>query len=119
MFHSCIVSLDKSVFDGLDTFPRRHIGPEDHELPQMLKVVGVNSLQDLVNKTVPPSIHVKNPTRLGQGITETQVLVKLKELGSQNKILKSYIGLGYANSITPPVILRNVIENPQWYTQVS
>ena len=108
----------RTIFDSLDTFPRRHIGPEPIEIEQMCQAVGTASLQDLVNKTVPPAIHVQKPTRLGAGITETEVLARLRELGSENKIYKSYLGMGYAGSLTPLVILRNVMENPGWYTQV-
>lgn len=112
-------SATPSIFDALDTFPRRHIGPEEPEIVKMCSTVGVTHLQDLVNKTVPLDIHVKNPTRLGPGISETEVLDRIREIGKMNKTFKSYLGMGYANTLTPAVILRNLMENPGWYTQYT
>ncbi|KAJ3364898.1 hypothetical protein HDU91_002385 [Kappamyces sp. JEL0680] len=85
----------------------------------MCRVVGVDGLEDLVNKTIPTSIHIKAPTRLGKALTESETLQRIKEIASKNKVFKSYLGMGYYASITPPVILRNVMENPGWYTQYT
>ncbi|KAI8906816.1 glycine cleavage system P-protein-domain-containing protein [Gorgonomyces haynaldii] len=85
----------------------------------MCKQVGVKNLDELVGKTVPASIRLEKPTQLGQPMTESEVLVRIKEIASQNKIFKTYIGLGYTGTITPPVILRNIMENPGWYTQYT
>lgn len=85
----------------------------------MCKKVNVKDLDDLVNKTVPRSIHIENPTKLGVALSETETLNRIREIGSKNKIYKSYLGMGYYNTHTPQVILRNVMENPGWYTQVN
>ena len=103
---------------GLDSFQRRHLGPDDKEVVKMCKVVGVDGLEDLVNKSIPVAIHTNSPTRLGKPLTESETLARVNEIASLNKVYKSYLGLGYYSSITPPVILRNVMENPGWYTQV-
>ncbi|KAI9197243.1 glycine cleavage system P-protein-domain-containing protein [Polychytrium aggregatum] len=107
------------VFAPRDSFPRRHIGPNDSDVAEMCKVVGVKDLADLVNKTVPEAIHVVKGTKLGPAVPETETLAILREIASKNKIFKSYIGMGYYSSITPPVILRNIMENPGWYTQYT
>ncbi|KAJ1547610.1 hypothetical protein HK096_002086 [Nowakowskiella sp. JEL0078] len=106
-------------FDQLDSFPRRHIGPNDKDVSKMLKVVGIESVEDLVNKTVPKSIRIVKNTNLGDGMSEIAVLARLREIASKNKIFKSYIGCGYTNTVVPYVILRNVLENPCWYTQYT
>jgi glycine dehydrogenase len=85
----------------------------------MLKKVGVNTLSELVKKTIPGSIHIANPTRLGAALSETETLARIKEIASQNKVYRSYIGMGYVGTNTPPIILRNVMENPGWYTQYT
>lgn len=76
---------------------------------KMCKTVGVDGLEDLVNKALPVSIHIQTPTRLGKALTESETLVRIKEIADKNKVFKSYLGLGYYNAITPPVILRNVM----------
>ncbi len=103
---------------GLDTFDRRHLGPADKDVAKMCKFVGVDGLEDLVNKSMPVAIHTNSPTRLGKPLTESETLTRINEIASLNKVYKSYLGLGYYPTITPPVILRNVMENPGWYTQV-
>jgi len=104
----------------LDTFERRHIGPKPEVLKEMLGVVGETSLDSLTSKIVPKAIQLGRPLKL-QGNNdrvrgETELLQELKTIMSKNKLYKSYIGAGYAGTITPPVILRNVLENPAWYT---
>ncbi|KAH6564486.1 hypothetical protein BASA50_005985 [Batrachochytrium salamandrivorans] len=108
-----------SVFEPLDTFARRHIGPTNAEIQKMCKVIGVDSLEALVAKTVPANIAIESPTRLGPGLTESEALLEIKHIASKNKVLRSYIGTGYTGTITPPVILRNIMENPGWYTQYT
>ncbi|KAJ3299184.1 hypothetical protein HK104_009788 [Borealophlyctis nickersoniae] len=85
----------------------------------MCKTIGVESLDDLVERTVPTNIRIKEPTKLGPGVSETEVLERLKFIASKNKVYKSYIGMGYTGTITPKVILRNIMENPGWYTQYT
>lgn len=99
-----------------DIFVNRHNGPRKSEVNVMLKKIGANSIEELVNQTVPSSIRLKNPLTTGNALTEFQYHKHLRALGKKNKIFKSYIGLGYYNTILPSVIQRNVFENPGWYT---
>ncbi|KAJ8330202.1 glycine decarboxylase subunit P [Batrachochytrium dendrobatidis] len=112
-------STPSSIFEPLDTFARRHIGPSSADVQKMCKVVGVDSLEALVAKTVPENISIQNLTRLGPGLTESEALAEIKRIASKNKVMRSYIGMGYNGTITPPVILRNIMENPGWYTQYT
>lgn len=99
-----------------DDFIARHIGPSAADTQEMLQTVGAESLDALIHSTVPASILLNAPLALDGSRTETEVLAYLKQLAMQNKVNKSYIGMGYYDTITPPVILRNVLENPGWYT---
>ncbi|TPX36319.1 glycine dehydrogenase (aminomethyl-transferring) [Synchytrium microbalum] len=108
-----------SVFSPTDTFPRRHLGPSESDVANMLSTVGVKDLEELTALTVPAAIRIQNPTRLGPALPETTLLSQLKAIAVKNKVLKSYIGMGYTNTTVPPIILRNIMENPQWYTQAS
>jgi glycine dehydrogenase len=99
-------------------FASRHIGPEDSEISTMCKTVGVNDLDDLVKKALPNNILLEKPTNLGPAVSETETLERLREISKLNKVFRSYIGMGYNNTITPPVFLRNIFESPSWYTQV-
>jgi glycine dehydrogenase len=101
---------------GPEQFQSRHIGPDPAERDEMLKAVGASSLEALMDETVPASIRLKAPLELPDGQTEYQYLRDLRQLASQNHLFKSFIGLGYYDCITPSVILRNVLENPGWYT---
>ncbi|MCU0427022.1 MAG: aminomethyl-transferring glycine dehydrogenase [Candidatus Kapabacteria bacterium] len=107
------------VLSNFDVFANRHIGPNAEEQAAMCAAIGVDSLETLIRETVPESIRLKQPLRLAPAQTEHEFLADLKSLAQENKIFKSYIGMGYANCITPPVILRNVLENPGWYTQYT
>jgi len=102
-----------------NNFIDRHNGPRKQEIEIMLQKTGVDSLDELINQTVPHTIRLKKPLNLPDGLNEYEYLNHLKKLASKNKIFKSYIGLGYYNSITPGVILRNVLENPGWYTSYT
>jgi len=82
----------------------------------MCKVVGVKDIAQLMDETVPASIRNRPPLAVGKALTETEALTKLENMVSTNKIYKTYIGMGYYNTITPPPILRNIIQNPGWYT---
>ncbi|SFU27305.1 aminomethyl-transferring glycine dehydrogenase [Xenorhabdus koppenhoeferi] len=97
-------------------FIRRHIGSSAEQQADMLVAVGANSLDDLTNKIVPSNIALSEPPAIGESATEQQALAELKAIASQNQCYQSYIGMGYAPSILPPVILRNLLENPGWYT---
>ena len=97
-------------------FSDRHIGPNTEDTLSMLKEIGVKSLDELISQTVPESIRLKKSLDLPEGQEEYRFLKELKEVASKNKVFNSYIGLGYYNTITPGVILRNVFESPGWYT---
>ena len=99
-----------------DKFVSRHNGPREQEVKAMLKKIGVSSVDELINQTVPDKIRLKQPLRIGASLSEYQYSKHLKELGKKNKLFRSYIGLGYYNNILPAVIQRNVLENPGWYT---
>ena len=97
-------------------FVHRHIGPGADDVRDMLRRLGLSSLDDLIERTVPESIRDLSPLALPPARTESEVLSSLSHLASRNQLKKSFIGLGYSAAITPPVILRNVLENPGWYT---
>jgi glycine dehydrogenase len=100
-------------------FAGRHIGPNEQESVQMLKAIGLRSLDDLIERTIPASIRSKRPLSVPGPVSEHQYLAELKAIASLNKVCKSYIGQGYYDTIVPSVILRNVFENPGWYTQYT
>ena len=97
----------------------RHIGPCEDDVNYMLKKMGYKSLDELIEQTVPESIRLKEPLSLGDGLPEGKFLEKIKEIAGKNKIFKTYIGMGYYNTHTPAVIIRNVLENPVWYTSYT
>lgn len=99
-----------------DEFLSRHIGPDAHQVQEMLEALGLESLERLVEKIVPASIHSRQALNLPEPVTESAALAQLKSLATQNKLTRSFIGLGYYDTETPAVILRNVLENPGWYT---
>ena len=99
-----------------EDFIRRHIGPSEEAVAAMLRVVGASSLDDLTAKTVPASILEKSAPATGEPVTEQEALAKLAAIAAKNKICRSLIGLGYYDTILPNVILRNVLQNPGWYT---
>src|SRR6187402_389785 len=100
-------------------FISRHIGPDEHSTKQMLKTIGVPDLDTLISKTVPPAIRMQRELNLPSAMSEHQYLQHIKEVSLQNKVYKNYIGQGYYDTIVPSVILRNVFENPGWYTQYT
>ncbi len=100
-------------------FIQRHIGPNATETNQMLKAIGAPSLDVLIEKTVPASIRLKKPMNIPAALTEFELLESLKAIGSKNVIATNCIGQGYYGTITPSVILRNIFENPGWYTQYT
>lgn len=102
-----------------DRFVSRHIGPRVDEQETMLQQIGVASIEELINQTVPKNIQLPNPLNLPNGLTERQYYRKILNLASKNKVFNTYIGMGYYDTITPAVILRNVLENPVWYTSYT
>ncbi|MBW8446972.1 MAG: aminomethyl-transferring glycine dehydrogenase [Arenimonas sp.] len=103
-------------YQPYDFANRRHIGPSPAEMEEMLKVVGYKTLDALIDATVPSSIRQQVPLTWGAAMTEREALDKLRETANKNKALVSLIGQGYYGTITPPVIQRNILENPAWYT---
>jgi glycine dehydrogenase len=108
-----------SILNPSDTFVRRHIGPNADDLKAMLEAIGVDSLDELIDQTIPSSIRLREPLKLGAPRAEHELLIELQRIASQNKVNRSLIGQGYYDTITPPVILRNILENPGWYTQYT
>jgi glycine dehydrogenase len=102
-----------------DQFSNRHIGPNEAELQQMLDVIGIGSLDRLIDETVPPAIRMEGELNLPEAQSEFEYLRELKEISVMNKVFKPYIGMGYYGTITPSVILRNIFQNPGWYTQYT
>jgi len=110
--------MSRASLDDLehkDEFTRRHIGPSDADIADMLKVVGLKSLDELIDKAVPDEIRTVEAFDQ-QPLTEAEALTELSRMAGRNKVMKSMIGLGYHDTLTPSVILRNLIENPGWYT---
>src|SRR5712672_2461514 len=113
---------------GVDSFARRHIGPNEEEVRAMLRDVGFDSLGPLIDATVPKDIRLKPQPRnnrdsrqgselnLPEAKSEGEALVELRAIAQKNEIARSFIGTGYYDCITPPVIQRNILENPGWYT---
>jgi glycine dehydrogenase len=100
-------------------FIRRHIGPTEAQVGEMCKVVGVTGLNDLIAKTIPNNIRCGDNLALAEGVSEEAALRELKEKMSHNEVRHSYIGMGYYGTNVPPVIQRNILENPGWYTQYT
>ncbi|WP_145585802.1 aminomethyl-transferring glycine dehydrogenase [Yersinia kristensenii] len=105
-----------SQLEHNDAFIQRHIGSSAEQQQQMLAAVGASSLSSLIQQIVPADIQLPSPPPVGDAATEHQALAELKGIASQNQRYKSYIGMGYSPVLTPPVILRNMLENPGWYT---
>ncbi|MBC5791308.1 aminomethyl-transferring glycine dehydrogenase [Providencia sp. JUb39] len=110
------MSMSLSQLENRSEFISRHIGSSEQQIKTMLGTVGATSLDNLMDKIVPKAILLPEPPRVGGGATEQEALAELKGIASLNKRYKSYIGMGYAPVILPPVILRNLLENPGWYT---
>ncbi len=110
------VSTSLNDLVGHDDFIDRHIGPRAADLTHMLATIGVASVDELIDATVPQAIRTDDDLALGPPRSESDVLSTLRTLAGQNRVLTSLIGMGYAGTITPPVIRRNVVENPAWYT---
>lgn len=101
------------------SFFHRHIGPNKNETTEMLHAIGVSSLNQLIKETIPASILTDKKLKLPEALSEFEYLKMMKIFASENKVFRSFIGMGYYNTITPSVILRNIFENPGWYTQYT
>ncbi|MDO5759578.1 MAG: aminomethyl-transferring glycine dehydrogenase [Bacteroidota bacterium] len=102
-----------------NNFAKRHNGPQAQDVEKMLKTIGVSSIEELIDKTIPKQIRLKNDLNLPLGMNEFEYLNHIKTIASKNKIYKSYIGQGYYNTILPAVLQRNILENPGWYTSYT
>src|SRR5262249_8718798 len=114
-----IRSLERAALAELEdhgAFQRRHIGPDEQDQAAMLATLGFKSRAALIDAVIPPAIRRKDRMELGEPRTEGEALKALRCIGEKNKVLKSYIGQGYYETYTPSVILRNVFQNPAWYT---
>jgi glycine dehydrogenase len=106
-------------FNHPDQFVSRHIGPGKKETAEMLHTIGVNTVDELIDETIPVDIRLRKELALSEPLSEYEFLTMLKNIAQKNKIFKSYIGMGYHPAITPSVIRRNILENPGWYTQYT
>ncbi len=100
-------------------FAARHIGPNEVETKAMLLEIGVNSLEELIDKTIPRNIRLEDELNVPEPVSEFEYLSELREIAKKNKVYKSYIGQGYYDTIVPGAILRSLFENPGWYTQYT
>jgi glycine dehydrogenase len=102
-----------------DRFVDRHVGPDSRDIEEMLAVLGVRNLDELIDRTVPAAIRLQKPLDLPPGRSEFGLLREVEEVAAKNQVFRSYIGMGYSDTVTPPVIQRNILENPGWYTQYT
>src|SRR5438094_984131 len=102
-----------------DRFVDRHIGPDTRDVVEMLQVLGKGSLDALIDATVPAGIRLKRPLDLPTGLSEYGLLQDLQQIAAKNQVFRTYLGMGYSDTVTPAVIQRNILENPGWYTQYT
>src|SRR5438270_7084886 len=108
-----------NIFAWSDRFVHRHIGPNQSDIGQMLETCGFKTLEALIEMAVPSQIRLRKPLNLPASRSEHGLLGELRTIASQNRLFRSFIGMGYHDTITPPVIQRNILENPGWYTQYT
>lgn len=108
-----------SSIDPEGRFLDRHVGPDGDEINSMLESLGLASLDEMVDATVPASIRMEGELDLPDAVTERELLLRLRDLGAENRMFRSYLGMGYHGTVVPGVIKRNVLENPGWYTQYT
>jgi len=111
--------MSHASLDRTDSFVDRHLGPREAEIAEMLESLGLGSLDELADRAVPEQIRRDGELALDGGTDEAGILARLRAMASRNRVLRSYIGLGYHDCIVPPVIQRNILENPGWYTQYT
>ena len=99
-----------------DIFEPRHIGPNEAQTKEMLNTIGVSTLDELIEQTVPPHIRLEGPMKISKAMTEYETINHIRGIAGRNKMFRSFIGTGYYGTIVPPVIQRNILENPGWYT---
>jgi glycine dehydrogenase len=101
---------------GFESFVPRHIGPSQADIEKMVAAIGFRSLDELIDATIPEKIRLRSGLDLGPGMAEQEVLAEFRAMAAKNKVYRSFLGMGYSDTVTPPVIQRNIIENPAWYT---
>src|SRR5258706_210880 len=106
----------EAAIPSAESFVPRHVGPDDRDVAEMLKTLGFASLDALIDATVPRKIRLRQGLSLPKGLTELEVLTYFRALAARNQVFRSFIGMGYSDCVTPPVIQRNILENPGWYT---
>src|SRR3954454_9120075 len=99
-----------------DSFVPRHVGPSEAEVAEMLAEIGYASLDELIDATIPAPIRFRRPLAIHGGRSEHEALAAMRAIANKNRIFRSYLGYGYHDTLTPPVIQRNILENPGWYT---
>src|SRR5215207_10096289 len=104
------------ALSGFESFVPRHIGPSQADIEKMVTAIGFKSLDELIEATIPAKIRSREPLDLAPGKAEQEVLAEFRAMAARNKVYRSFIGMGYSDTVTPPVIQRNIIENPAWYT---
>ncbi len=119
MSHSSKSKNNASLLRSVDYFVNRHIGPSDDDIQRMVKSAGADSLNQLIDEAVPQSIRMQGKLNLPEPCSESEALHELRKIAQKNQIFRSFIGMGFSNCITPPVIQRNILENPGWYTQYT
>lgn len=110
--------MDRDLRSPAD-FVDRHVGPESSDLPDMLEVIGASDLQELIDQTIPDSIRLGRELDLPEATSEQRLVQRLRDMAARNRVLKSWIGMGYNGTVVPGVIQRNILENPGWYTQYT
>src|SRR3982751_297499 len=105
-----------SAISAFDSFVPRHVGPSEAEVAEMLGVLGCATLDELIDATIPAAIRFRRPLAIHSGRSEHEALASMRSLAKKNRIFRSYLGYGYSDTWTPPVIQRNILENPGWYT---
>src|SRR6267142_2152244 len=106
----------EAAIPSAESFVPRHVGPDERDVAEMLKTLGLASLDALIDATVPRKIRHRQGLSLPKGLTELEVLTYFRALAARNQVFRSFIGMGYSDCVTPPVIQRNILENPGWYT---
>jgi glycine dehydrogenase len=104
---------------AIDRFIKRHVGPRDHEIEEMLHKIGLSSLDELIEKTIPESIKLDKPLDVPEEMSEHEYYKHIRKIALKNRVFRSYIGMGYYGAILPAVIKRNILENPGWYTSYT
>jgi len=106
----------EAAIPAAESFVPRHVGPDERDVAEMIKTLGFASLDALIDATVPRKIRLRQGLSLPKGLTELEVLTYFRALAARNQVFRSFIGMGYSDCVTPPVIQRNILENPGWYT---